>query len=236
MMCFNTQPPEGGWRFSPAVAPPRLRVSTHSHPKAAGSNNWQSMVSKLLFQHTAARRRLVRLPPLILPILAVSTHSRPKAAGRRNRRNRGSVCRFNTQPPEGGWNTMSSATPTSRSFQHTAARRRLAARSSSPKVIYIVSTHSRPKAAGPFPSIQPQPGMVSTHSRPKAAGFADGKVAFFLRFQHTAARRRLENNADKSGHRHRVSTHSRPKAAGQTLVNAIMAKLVSTHSRPKAAG
>ena len=32
--CFNTQPPEGGWR-SQAVKTKILQVSTHSRPKAA---------------------------------------------------------------------------------------------------------------------------------------------------------------------------------------------------------
>ena len=33
-----------------------------------------------------------------------------------------------------------------------------------------VSTHSRPKAAGPSIDANPTPFVVSTHSRPKAAG------------------------------------------------------------------
>ena len=54
-------------------------VSTHSRPKAAGALSTIGYVV-VLFQHTAARRRLVLLMSLTLfP-----------------------VC-FNTQPPEGGW-------------------------------------------------------------------------------------------------------------------------------------
>ena len=34
-----------------------------------------------------------------------------------------------------------------------------------------VSTHSRPKAAGPFDILERLAGIVSTHSRPKAAGY-----------------------------------------------------------------
>ena len=55
----------------------------------------------------------------------------------------------------------------------------------------MVSTHSRPKAAGLSISLIADPCEVSTHSRPKAAGAQDG---YYLRpdeFQHTAARRRL---------------------------------------------
>ena len=78
--------------------------------------------------------------------------------------------RFNSQPPEGGWNKI---------MKRTFSKN--------------VSTHSRPKAAGVerykdrFPNLcfNSQPpeggwigskiyefqGVVSTHSRPKAAGF-----------------------------------------------------------------
>ena len=101
--CFNTQPPEGGWHYDlhfravyddvsthsrPKAAgviastfPPEEPVSTHSRPKAAGmvlgfGNAWRG-----LFQHTAARRRLV--PRTTARVLLA-------------------FC-FNTQPPEGGW-------------------------------------------------------------------------------------------------------------------------------------
>ena len=119
-----------------------------------------------------------------------------------------------TQPPEGGWVVV------------TQER----------NVLFGVSTHSHPKAAGwpymtfsaPQKRFNTQPpeggwrhfcefdtkGLVSTHSRPKAAG-ADGLFTATLS---------------------PVSTHSRPKAAGfrRALVREIGE--VSTHSRPKAAG
>ena len=104
------------------------------------------------------------------------------------------------------------------SFQHTAARRRLGLAWQGVALKGIVSTHSRPKAAGctnwrswaTISCFNTQPpeggwacplltifrsGMVSTHSRPKAAGFCR-----FLFGGCTTA----------------VSTHSRPKAAGCT--------------------
>ena len=143
-----------------------------------------------MFQHTAARRRLVRI----------------RARGRIMRR-------FNTQPPEGGWRCNS--------HLHRFG---------------IVSTHSRPKAAGPRHQSSRNASQVSTHSRPKAAG-----------------RNRLSGVYVEN-----VSTHSRPKAAGHRraavslLTNcfntqppeggwapapsAIFDDPVSTHSRPKAAG
>ena len=77
-------------------------------------------------------------------------------------------------------------------FQHTAARRRLAFAKHQAVIDKMVSTHSRPKAAGKAVNPSLSRGMVSTHSRPKAAGLAC-----------TAQAERVS-----------VSTHSRPKAAG----------------------
>ena len=100
----------------------------------------------------------------------------------------------------------------------------------------MVSTHSRPKAAGQvylscaylhtcFNTQPPEGGwdqgllclsciIVSTHSRPKAAG---------------------RDTLRQDTHRH-VSTHSRPKAAGFLMYRKCDLVDVSTHSRPKAAG
>ena len=55
---------------------------------------------------------------------------------------------FNTQPPEGGWLICDALVSN----------------------ILRVSTHSRPKAAGPAGLTIVMPKIVSTHSRPKAAG------------------------------------------------------------------
>ena len=124
-MCFNTQPPEGGWIRVKRNHVPTRNVSTHSRPKAAGfltslqmglsscfntqppEGGWLTQIARSVvvwkFQHTAARRRLVLLFLAFVLLLAVSTHSRPKAAGWSK-----SFCHiiymgFNTQPPEGGW-------------------------------------------------------------------------------------------------------------------------------------
>ena len=78
--CFNTQPPEGGWDGDGCIYRNGDNVSTHSRPKAAGLLNgllvatdvcfntqppeggWKttniSKFKKMVFQHTAARRRL----------------------------------------------------------------------------------------------------------------------------------------------------------------------------------
>ena len=147
-----------------------------------------------MFQHTAARRRLVKQTAKADKAIQVSTHSRPKAAGLGDRSSPWVRFGFNTQPPEGGW-----VLP----FE------------SWPKV--IVSTHSRPKAAGLVISLSGVPWLVSTHSRPKAAGIPntsswvihlsfntqppEGGWPMLLNggttaplFQHTAARRRLGSN------------------------------------------
>ena len=119
-----------------------------------------------MFQHTAARRRLLHIfiilrditgfntqPPeggcapngIVELLLGVSTHSRPKAAVPPVFHNRQSPS-FNTQPPEGG-------------CPYSLA------------VILILA--------------------VSTHSRPKAADFQSLASFRYSAFQHTAARRRL---------------------------------------------
>ena len=140
---FNSQPPEGGWAHVEAALQGRS-VSTHSRPKAAG----------LILLHACC-------------FYSVSTHSRPKAAGMHlqlfcrycrfqltaARRRLECICNyfadivgFNSQPPEGGW-------------------------------------RSHPVSVTEF--------MVSTHSRPKAAGPKHGATSSPLWFQLTAARRRL---------------------------------------------
>ena len=165
---FNTQPPEGGWQ--PHRAPQGAqKVSTHSRPKAAGSKP-SNPASWCWFQHTAARRRLAPNPCHTNDPTWVSTHSRPKAAGHaresftaavvvstHSRPKAAGICRFggkfcrcsfNTQPPEGGWVQPFTRLSGATMFQHTAARRRLVLdEDGEPKGI-LVSTHSRPKAAG----------------------------------------------------------------------------------------
>ena len=67
-------------------------------------------------------------------------------------------------------------------------------------LVWIVSTHSRPKAAGTSWLRSKNRRLVSTHSRPKAAGVVNGfAFGLFGKFQHTAARRRLEVAFEKVG-------------------------------------
>ena len=107
---FNTQPPEGGWLWQNIDGCFRFGVSTHSRPKAAGMALATQHHLLQVFQHTAARRRLGAYEAGFTLSGSVSTHSRPKAAGRAGRGNLRRDWRFNTQPPEGGWNIVPSYT------------------------------------------------------------------------------------------------------------------------------
>ena len=101
-----------------------LLVSTHSRPKAAGFE-CPVCQHKNKFQHTAARRRLVLAARE--EMLSKSFNTQPPEGGWdtshhwKHTRN----C-FNTQPPEGGWVSWSRGSTAETVFQHTAARRRLA--------------------------------------------------------------------------------------------------------------
>ena len=147
--CFNTQPPEGGWGDGCSRLQVLNQVSTHSRPKAAGFQWPDGKRNGTGFQHTAARRRLgPAFVEVLEPFGAVSTHSRPKAAGLAAESAVIGTLGFNTQPPEGGWGGGTAEKLSCRRFQHTAARRRLGPIARHRKMGEIVSTHSRPKAAG----------------------------------------------------------------------------------------
>ena len=123
----------------------------------------------------------------------------------------------------------------------------------------LVSTHSRPKAAG-LRCTNPLCGWTGFNTQPPEGGWLSARICRWLctRFQHTAARRRLAIQARRCHQNERrfntqppeggwlragaakpdsqVSTHSRPKAAGSRQKRRTGHSLVSTHSRPKAAG
>ena len=144
-------------------------VSTHSRPKAAGIAPIQHPIHHFKFQLTAARRRLAPLPNKRAGELKFQlTAARRRLAPLPNKR-AGEL-----------------------KFQLTAARRRLVNHRGIIVFVAVVSTHSRPKAAGTPAANSCSNTSVSTHSRPKAAGLI--KVLLIIGFS--------------------VSTHSRPKAAG----------------------
>ena len=99
-------------------------VSTHSRPKAAGNSLGNLSHRVLVSTHSRPKAAGNKVGHFSVSS-SVSTHSRPKAAGRFHRPNKFFNPRFNTQPPEGGW-------------EHSGKF----------KTIFSVSTHSRPKAAG----------------------------------------------------------------------------------------
>ena len=143
-----------------------------------------------LFQHTAARRRLVSAKAA----RARSRKFQHTAARRRLAVEQPDPVRargFNTQPPEGGWGLVEGVKKQLGLFQHTAARRRLGPATQADNLRELVSTHSRPKAAGGDAYAARHAEHVSTHSRPKAAGLSGLLCASRWLFQHTAARRRL---------------------------------------------
>ena len=100
--CFNTQPPEGGWRRIGWLSMCQRQSFNTQPPEGGWSPPAPPLLFWLLFQHTAARRRL----------------------GRRSFRFR-YLQSFNTQPPEGGWLLQRLRRFGQPMFQHTAARRRL---------------------------------------------------------------------------------------------------------------
>ena len=169
----------------------------------------------VMFQHTAARRRLAFHMEIILIRQWVSTHSRPKAAGLTGLLLLWRHYRFNTPPPEGGWQGKTVHFQSYEMFQHTAARRRL--------------------------------------------GFDFCRVVLDTVFQHTAARRRLApitrpirsmaccfNTQPpeggwaiiKASARLGLGFNTQPPEGGWALsiVSDNKEITVSTHSRPKAAG
>ena len=127
------------------------------------------------------------------------------------------------------------------------------------EIAKMVSTHSRPKAAGAcsfglsdsssfqhtaarrrlvWPICTANTVQMFQHTAARRrlavpASFPDKPSAF----QHTAARRRLASLSSSFVGLLTVSTHSRPKAAGNAAEEcSLWQVVVSTHSRPKAAG
>ncbi len=123
--CFNTQPPEGGWRLNKIQAGFCVWFQhTAARRRLEASDN--DGVQSHRFQHTAARRRLDGYKSVVVRTVRVSTHSRPKAAGEAEcARLLNQLVSTHSRPKAAGCGLP--------------VRR----------VGVEVSTHSRPKAAGP---------------------------------------------------------------------------------------
>ena len=78
---FNTQPPEGGWTYFSNGEYSDCDVSTHSRPKAAGVDGFDSQAFRIGFNTQPPEGGWSEQG--CLPIMFSG---------------------FNTQPPEGGWN------------------------------------------------------------------------------------------------------------------------------------
>ena len=123
-ICFNTQPPEGGWELQRKSASATHSFNTQP-PEGGWSDDAIKSAEKSMFQHTAARRRLGLSEKQNARSQKVSTHSRPKAAG------------------------LSWLTPLITVLVSTHSRPKAAGRGYLQAAFWQnVSTHSRPKAAG----------------------------------------------------------------------------------------
>ena len=189
-----------------------------------------------MFQHTAARRRLVQKTAC----RSIHTKFQHTAARRRLGHRRDSARRrdrFNTQPPEGGWHNFRSSCPSCSSFntqppeggwaaqpicqmmllmfQHTAARRRLGMKS----MLWILPYQFQHTAA-----------------RRRLVLWVIPISLVVFAFQHTAARRRLER-VIRGLYACSLSFNTQPPEGGWTMKDIDCFRFrVSTHSRPKAAG
>ena len=143
---------------------------------------------------------------------------------------------FNSQPPEGGWSLATAFWLLFKSFQLTAARRRLGdvgGAIAAASVFQLTAARRRLVTSNGTTVTGRQ--FQLTAARRRLVLTASIRFAFCW-FQLTAARRRLAALPRHETTRHIVSTHSRPKAAGSGWHRRCWKAVVSTHSRPKAAG
>ena len=139
---FNTQPPEGGWKWRPQKTKWQNGFNTQP-PEGGWITNCFMLVIRLVSTHSRLKAAGVSRAVSACGNFAVSTHSRLKAAGQTGRRHIQKIesfntqppeggwrstepyscghCRFNTQPPEGGWVSVSAYRIWQGKFQHTAA-------------------------------------------------------------------------------------------------------------------
>ena len=125
----------------------------------------------LLFQHTAARRRLSQTSPSTGRFSPFQhTAARRRLTGSMTLK-KSKNWAFQHTAARRRLNVRWASTLRCTLFQHTAARRRLKTLSAVCQMAVKVSTHSRPKAADCCGRCCAYAGIVSTHSRPKAADF-----------------------------------------------------------------
>ncbi len=130
---------------------------------------------RLLFQHTAARRRLAFKPPCQQMGYKGFNTQPPEGGWIGCGQQYARLTGFNTQPPEGGWANPSEIIRDMLTFQHTAARRRLELRHVVPCFHHGFNTQP-PEGGWTVDLVVMLTVWVSTHSRPKAAGFRAGRT------------------------------------------------------------
>ena len=167
---FNTQPPEGGWAVKTAFLC-RFRCFNTQPPEGG----WLSLVQVRLphtrFQHTAARRRLGRRCRCSKAQPRFNTQPPEGGWLRRDRR----IIRlgsFNTQPPEGGWPVKKGKPYVHRCF-NTQPPEGGWSGIGSVGIVNSASFNTQPPEGGWqwHDDKGNWASIVSTHSRPKAAGF-----------------------------------------------------------------
>ena len=98
---FNSQPPEGGWKFSRgAMLGDKKFQLTAARRRLAQKAKRIEAVKK--FQLTAARRRLGALATWRIEENRFQLTAARRRLGRKSMF-RAATGRFNSQPPEGGW-------------------------------------------------------------------------------------------------------------------------------------
>ena len=153
--------------------------------------------------------------------LMVSTHSRPKAAGRNWRCPHWVTRWFQHTAARRRLAAIPACLPLPTRFQHTAARRRLDVPLTKRAIALLVSTHSRPKAAGTLWTRHSLPPKCF-NTQPPEGGWqgAVGKIALGAGFNTQPPEGGWLGALLPAAILPPVSTHSRPKAAG--LDNTIL--------------
>ena len=144
----------------------------------------------LLFQHTAAQRRLQAWCSLNKH-QALFQHTAAQRRLLNGFIHHAHINCFNTQPRRGGCSGSGSVTCKQAGF-NTQPRRGGCVSTSITVINLNVSTHSRAEAAACAARLSINQHTVSTHSRAEAAATMSAGIAILSKmFQHTAAQRRL---------------------------------------------
>ena len=164
----------------------RCFVSTHSRLKAAGSKSNPAPKAQKVSTHSRLKAAGYIAPSLNLGKIRFNTQP-PEGGWQPNYYGLRAFARFNTQPPEGGWTGKSGASQSSTGFNTQPPE---GGWNSPPcgRRGKMVSTHSRLKAAGGI-AARCVDGRVSFNTQPPEGGWlaSDAVCSSVSPFQHTAA-------------------------------------------------